>query len=123
MSYTFQDLGSKTLKELIRLNPDYIRIYPTQNKLYAIARNIPFLLAGKASRMDASFTVEIPINFCIKDTVNGTSNPPNEIHLHNSDCDTFLTLLKLHPSAITIEYYHNGMSEGWSKTHGLKLRF
>jgi hypothetical protein len=112
-----------SLKEFVQYNPDYIRVYPKQNKLFGIAKNVPCLLNGKKSFIELDIETEINVFFYIQDAMegNGVKELPDEIHLHSSDARSLLTLLALNPLSLEIRYWHNGMSKEWTTKHDLKM--
>jgi hypothetical protein len=107
-----------SLKELVNAKTDYIRIYPTQNKLFSIFKN-SVKTFGKNSQIVETFVeVDIPIKMWIKDTVNARNEGlPSVIHLHSSHAETLTTLLALKPSELEIEYWNKGMSKEWETEH------
>lgn len=116
------ELGNVTLKELVRHNPEYVRVYPKINVLYAIARNVPCVIAGKKCLQSVDMTVKLPCFFYVR-TVEETDDKrvPDEIHFNDSNAKTFLTLLAHKPDSIEIEYYPNGMSKEWVQKTGVRI--
>lgn len=113
-----------SLKELVKNNPDYIRLYPKQNKIFAISNHVPCVLNGKKTFIELEMETDIQIFLYIQDnfyTSKDTREIPDEIHLHSSDARSLLTLLALNPSSLEIRYWHNGMSDEWTVKHDLKM--
>jgi hypothetical protein len=118
------EIGKVTLKEFVKYNPDYIRVYPKQNKLYGIAKNISVTVNGIKKQCEVTIETEIPVFLYIQDNFyesKDTRDIPIEIHLHSSEARSLLTLLALNPLSLEIRYWHNGMSKEWTAKHDLKM--
>ncbi len=89
-----QDLPQLTLKQFIKKNPDYICIDFNDNTLVGSAHN-------------QWFYTEIELS----QSVHYTTKKVTEINLHRGDTQNLLTLLRLNPSALLIDYWYENNSQ------------
>lgn len=120
MSEMSMNMGKITLKELLKYDVRYLRICPRDNKIVAHTNQVPIKVGKQTAYKELWFEVDMPIYLGIRDSGEGLEKAiPSYINLHGSDADTLFTLLQLMPYELSVNYYHNGMSQEWTQKHHL----
>ena len=100
-----KDEGVIPIRKFCKMELDYLRIYPKQNRVMGKTRRHTKTVSGIEVSIEKTYWINIPISYYyLNDSI-------TVFHLHGRDAETVLTLLSLHPDKLVLRYYPENQSQ------------